>query len=188
MVSKWVADAMGKEGIYASWIAMRQYPWLHPGEYRDNGETAAQIVKSVENLIIIHDETEPTLKELRDFFAAGSFHGYPAVRGEKLLGYVDREKALAYIGRCILGFDGTELRTDVVPLEPLVVAGEEPEQISKCTFSREVAATDSELVNLSPLLDEAVLQLRKEVPLEVVVSMFQKLVCSAFPCYLPDPL
>ena len=91
---------------------MRQYPWLHPGEYRDNGETAAQIVKSVENLIIIHDETEPTLKELRDFFAAGSFHGYPAVRGEKLLGYVDREKALAYIGRCIFGYTSTGPRTD----------------------------------------------------------------------------
>lgn len=99
MVSKWVADAMGKEGIYALWIAMRQYPWLPSGEYRDSGQTAAQIVKSVENLVIIQDEKEPTLKELREFFSDGKYRGYPVVRGEKLLGYVDQDKALAYIGK-----------------------------------------------------------------------------------------
>ncbi|OBZ72186.1 H(+)/Cl(-) exchange transporter 3 [Grifola frondosa] len=38
MVSKWVGDAFGEDGIYAIWIAMRQYPWLPPREYRDNGE------------------------------------------------------------------------------------------------------------------------------------------------------
>ena len=32
------------------------------------------------------------------------------------------------------------------------------------------------MVNLSGLLEEAVLQLRKDVPLELVVNMFQKLV------------
>ena len=54
MVSKWVADAFGKEGIYSSWIAMRQYPWLPPTEYRDDGETAADIMAPYERLEVIN--------------------------------------------------------------------------------------------------------------------------------------
>ena len=44
------------------------------------------------------------------------------------------------------------------------------------TFIRDVAASNSEMINLAPLLDQAVLQLRKEVPLQLVVNMFQKMV------------
>lgn len=46
----------------------------------------------------------------------------------------------------------------------------------KCTFSKDVAAIDPDFINLSSLLDEAVLQMRKEVPLQLVVNMFQKMV------------
>ena len=38
------------------------------------------------------------------------------------------------------------------------------------------------MTNLSRLLEEAVLQLRKDVPLELVVSMFQKLVSCNHLC------
>ena len=40
------------------------------------------------------------------------------------------------------------------------------------------------MVNLSGLLEEAVLQLRKDVPLELVVNMFQKMVSAPIPCAL----
>ena len=45
---------------------------------------------------------------------------------------------------------------------------------------------------MSSLLEDAVLQLRKEVPLQLVVNMFQKMVCGIFlpltprlTCYIP---
>ena len=41
---------------------------------------------------------------------------------------------------------------------------------------------DSGMVNLSGLLEEAVLQLRKDVPLELVVNMFPKLVGALILC------
>lgn len=44
----------------------------------------------------------------------------------------------------------------------------------------QAAEGDSSLLNLSSLLEEAVLQLRKDVPLELVVNMFQKLVRGVF--------
>ena len=53
MISKWVADAFGPDGIYASWIALRRYPWLAPIEFRDNGEIAADAITPVNNLIVL---------------------------------------------------------------------------------------------------------------------------------------
>ena len=44
------------------------------------------------------------------------------------------------------------------------------------TFVAATARQHPELLDLSSLLDEAVLQLRKEVPLELVVDMFKKMV------------
>jgi chloride channel 3/4/5 len=55
MVSKWVADALGQDGIYASWIALRRYRWLAPFEFRDNGEIAADAMTPVNNLVVLHE-------------------------------------------------------------------------------------------------------------------------------------
>jgi chloride channel 3/4/5 len=63
MVSKWVGDAFGREGIYASWIALRRYPWLPTPEFRDRGETAASIMRPLSELVIIHDG-ESTVNDL----------------------------------------------------------------------------------------------------------------------------
>lgn len=156
VVSKWVGDALGKDGIYSTWIAMRQYPWLPPHEFRDNGQTAAQVVKSVENLVVIHDEQEGTLEELDVFLKQYDFHGFPVVRGERLLGYVDSKKTKAFI-------------------EPLVAEDAATGSVRRCTFSKDASAAGSDIINLSSLLDEAVLQLRNEVPLQVVVNMFQRM-------------
>ncbi|KAI0286120.1 hypothetical protein BGY98DRAFT_945091 [Russula aff. rugulosa BPL654] len=50
IISKWVADALGLDGIYASWIALRRYLWLAPIEFCDNGEIAADAMTPVNNL------------------------------------------------------------------------------------------------------------------------------------------
>lgn len=64
------------------------------------------------------------------------------------------------------------------PQEGLLADGQTLE--SRCTFLPPAWADrqngDSGVVNLSRLLEEAVLQLKKDVPLELVVNMFQQLV------------
>ena len=62
MVSKWVGDAFGKEGFYASWIALRKYPWLPPAEYKDKGETAANVMVPAEKLVLV--KANCTIEEL----------------------------------------------------------------------------------------------------------------------------
>ena len=63
---------------------------------------------------------------------------------------------------------------------------DDPSREQRCTFlpPSRVDQGDSGLVNLSGLLEEAVLQLRKDVPLELVVNMFQKMVSASTPCVL----
>lgn len=65
MVSKWVADAFGKEGIYSQWIALRRYPWIPNAEYRDNGEDASYIMVPYNRLVKIDGE-ESTLQKLSE--------------------------------------------------------------------------------------------------------------------------
>lgn len=56
MTSKWVGDALGKDGIYSVWIALRGYSWLPPVDYHDKGETGAHLMKPVDELIVIEDD------------------------------------------------------------------------------------------------------------------------------------
>ena len=106
VVSKWVADGLGRDGIYAVWIAMRRYPWLPPNEYRDQGQTAAQIMKPAADLVLVRDAGGHggTVGELLAFVRQYRFHGFPVVAGDDdmLVGFVVREKLRAHLGGCCI--------------------------------------------------------------------------------------
>jgi chloride channel 3/4/5 len=55
MTAKWIGDAFDVGGIYSVWIAMRGYPWLSSVDFKDKGETGAQIMKPTQNLVVIED-------------------------------------------------------------------------------------------------------------------------------------
>lgn len=172
MVSKWVADAFGEDGIYSTWIAMRQYPWLPAREFRDDGQTAAHVMKGAANLVVVHDDA--LLGELDELARTHAFRGFPVVRGDQLLGFVLRDKLQAAIG----ALREVVWRDVCSDDRPDAIFAENPAGDRRCTFvpPSQAAEGDSSLLNLSSLLEEAVLQLRKDVPLELVVNMFQKLV------------
>ncbi|KAI0047852.1 Cl-channel protein [Auriscalpium vulgare] len=153
MVAKWVGDAFGEDGIYAIWIAMRRYPWLAPIEYHDKGETAADVMTPAKSLVVL--ESGVLLGELGRILDTWEYHGFPVMEGKKLLGYSARDK----------------LRTYIAPL--LAEAGASDR---RCFFSESASSTSAEVmgVDVSPLVED-VLQLRKDVPLELVVNMFKKL-------------
>jgi chloride channel 3/4/5 len=83
-----------------------------------------------------------------------NFHGFPVVRDAELVGYVTRDKLI----ESLFAREPTALST------------------LRCTFSSRHSATGDNFENLSDLVEEAILQLRKEQPQELVVDMFQKLV------------
>jgi len=148
MTAKWVGDALGKDGIYTVWIAMRKYPWLPPVDYRDKGETAAQVMTPIEKLVVIEDGC--ALRELDNLVKKYRFHGFPVVKDVELIGYVTRDKLMMSI-------------ESIFSQEPA------SSPTRPCTFSSRRPATGSDLEDLSYVMEEAVLQLRKEQPQELVV-------------------
>ncbi|KDR80589.1 hypothetical protein GALMADRAFT_240906 [Galerina marginata CBS 339.88] len=157
MTSKWVGDAMGKDGIYSVWIAMRGYPWLPPVDYRDRGETGANLMKPLSQIIAIK-EAVTTVGDLKGLLARHQFHGFPIVdKHGEFVGYATRLELIAALDR--LQLDETE------------------EELGKrCTFSQNrLRVPAEERVDLSNALEDSIIQLRKEVPQEQVVNMFQKL-------------
>ncbi|EPT02984.1 hypothetical protein FOMPIDRAFT_1159568 [Fomitopsis schrenkii] len=158
MVSKWVGDYFGKEGIYSIWIAMRAYPWLPPSEFRDRGETGANVMKPAADLVVIAEDPAAgcELADVDQLVRMYRFHGFPVVCGDKLVGYATKEN---------LG----------VVLDTLIAEDLASGQRRRCTFVSSDTPTESDLVDLSEVLEDAVLQMRPEMPLELVVSTFQKL-------------
>jgi len=157
MISKWVGDAMGKDGIYSVWIAMRRYPWLPPVDYHDRGQTGANLMKPLSQIIFIEDGVT-TVGELKRLLATYEFHGFPIIdKHREYVGYATRQ----------------ELRT---ALEHLQIHESDFDRHKKCTFSQNRMRLEiDERVDLSSALEDSIIQLRKEVPQELVVNMFQKL-------------
>lgn len=102
MTSKWVGDAMGKDGIYSVWIAMRRYPWLPPVDYRDKGETGASIMVPLSQVISIEDGIT-TVRELKAILCQYQFHGFPIVDSHgEFVGYATRQELSATLGQLCL--------------------------------------------------------------------------------------
>ncbi|KAG6891249.1 hypothetical protein C0995_008501 [Termitomyces sp. Mi166 len=170
MTSKWVGDAISKDGIYPVWIALRQYPWLSPFTYHDKGETGADVMKSFDELVVINDELSPGA--LDALLKKYDFNGFPVVRGTHLVGFATREKIKAVLG---------ELGNNLLRVVPnwnadTLSSDDLSDDGRKCFFSsRESVLPEVDRIDFSVSLEEAVLQLRKNVPQELVVNMFQKL-------------
>jgi len=185
LVGKWVGDAISKEGIYAAWIQLRQYPSLPSGDFRDSGETAEKAMIPASRIFSIR--VHSTLQELGPFpvshisfglmynvealVEAHPYHGFPLVDSGLLKGYVSRARLRDAIGSreslSILSFSRSFY---LAPL--LEEANNEP--AGQCTFIQHPEGFPG--ADLSSIVDEAPMQMRKEMPLETVTSAFQKMV------------
>ncbi len=166
---------MGQDGIYSVWIAMRRYPWLPPKEYRDDGETGADIMKPLSDIIVIED-CVTTVRELKMILGTYIFHGFPVIDSHgECVGYSTRQELTGLLGEshhtlvmtlCLMPPVAERLRLDESDVD----------LDRKCTFSENLMRIPvDERVDLESTLEDSVIQLRKEVPQELVVNMFQKL-------------
>ena len=171
---------MGKDGIYSVWIAMRRYPWLPPVDYHDKGLIGANLMKPLSQVIVIEDGVT-TVGDLKRLLARYEFHGFPVIDNHReFVGFATRQEL-----RAALGKKWKLLLTSLITHHPFSFFKKERLQIDqsdfdrhkKCTFSQNrMRLAIDERVDLSGTLEDSIIQLRKEVPQELVVSMFQKLV------------
>lgn len=106
------------------------------------------------------------------------FSGFPVVQEEMFLGFVGREKLRLALGSPHLVFSSPVTLT--VPAEQLLSDRSPTELARECTFSHTYAASEPDFIDLSSLMEVSVLELRTEVPLELVVNMIHKMVRAFF--------
>jgi chloride channel 3/4/5 len=81
MLSKWVADAFGRQGFYEGWIELQDYPLIPRTSHQVVPEiSAADVMVPVESLITLHSRGH-TINELSRIVEASDVLGFPVITG-----------------------------------------------------------------------------------------------------------
>ncbi|XP_068148620.1 H(+)/Cl(-) exchange transporter 5 [Drosophila tropicalis] len=162
MASKWVGDALGRQGIYDAHIALNGYPFLDSKEEFAHTTLAADVMqpKRNETLNVITQDSM-TVDDVENLLKETEHNGYPVVvsrENQYLVGFVLRRDLNLAIGngkRLIEGINSSSivLFTSTTPIQNL---GPPPLKLKK-------------------ILDMAPITVTDQTPMETVVDMFRKL-------------
>ncbi|KAL8562214.1 H(+)/Cl(-) exchange transporter 3 [Nucella lapillus] len=164
MTSKWVGDALGREGIYDAHIALNGYPFLDSKEEFSHTTLAADVMRPRRGGAPLSVITQDTMTaEEVDHLLRSTFHnGFPVVVSQEsqyLVGFVlrrDLNLAIANAWKTTEGFG----RRSLVYFTSHVPAG---------------SPHDSTPLKLHKILDMAPITITDQTPMETVVEMFRKL-------------
>lgn len=158
MMAKWVGDAVGRRGIYESWIHFNEYPFLDNSD--DNllhipDVPSAQIMTRIEDLVVL-TATGLTIASLSAVLDAHPYRGFPVVSDPR------RAVLLGYISRAELSYSlSTPLARSLPP-------------DAEVFFSRP-SRPGAPALDLRPWVDQTPITLPSRCGLHLAVSYFQKL-------------
>lgn len=158
MLSKWVGDALGRRGIYESWIHQNEYPFLDNSD--DNllaipDVPSAQIMTRIEDLTVL-TAAGHTIASLSRLLDETSHRGFPVVASEP------RDLLLGYISRAELSYN-------------LQTASRDLPADTEAFFSRQPLADPRTTLDLRPWMDQTPITLPSQSSLHLAVNYFQKL-------------
>lgn len=105
MTSKWVADAIGREGIYDAHIRLNGYPFLEAKEEFSHKTLAMDVMRPRRNdppLTVITQDSM-TVEDIETIINETTYSGYPVVvsrESQRLVGFVLRRDLIISIGMC----------------------------------------------------------------------------------------
>ncbi|KAG6442792.1 hypothetical protein O3G_MSEX002552 [Manduca sexta] len=162
MASKWVGDALGRQGIYDAHIALNGYPFLDSKDEFQHTSLAADVMqpKRNETLSVITQDSM-TVDDVETLLKETEHNGYPVVvskESQYLVGFVlrrDLNLAIANARRTMEGIIGQSVVIFAGAVNP--PAGAPP------------------CLHLNRILDMAPITVTDQTPMETVVDMFRKL-------------
>ncbi|ENN75556.1 hypothetical protein HUJ04_004103 [Dendroctonus ponderosae] len=162
MASKWVGDALGRQGIYDAHIALNGYPFLDSKDEFQHTSLAADVMqpKRNETLSVITQDSL-TVDDIEALLKDTEHNGYPVVvsrDSQYLVGFVlrkDLNLAIANAKRMVDGICGQSL--------VLFTSGNPPQTLGPPPLK------------LKKILDMAPITITDQTPMETVVDMFRKL-------------
>ncbi|XP_061164571.1 H(+)/Cl(-) exchange transporter 4-like isoform X2 [Saccostrea echinata] len=171
MTSKWVGDALGKEGIYDAHIQLNGYPFLDSKEefthttlasdvMRPRSARYGSVVRNDPPLSVITQDSM-TVEEVEHVLKSASHNGFPVVvshESQYLVGFVLRRDLSLAISNALKLQDGVVYNsivyfTNQVPDNP----------------------NDPAPLKLRKIIDMAPVTITDQTPMEMVVEMFRKL-------------
>ncbi|XP_013162103.1 PREDICTED: H(+)/Cl(-) exchange transporter 5 isoform X2 [Papilio xuthus] len=171
MASKWVGDALGRQGIYDAHIALNGYPFLDSKDEFQHTSLAADVMqpKRNETLAVITQDSM-TVDDVESLLKETEHNGYPVVvskESQYLVGFVlrrDLNLAIANARRTIEGITGQSVVMFAGGAAALTGAG---------AGAGALAAPPA--LPLNRILDMAPITVTDQTPMETVVDMFRKL-------------
>lgn len=169
MVSKWVADAFGKESIYDEHILLNEYPFLdNKTEYRFTSKVL-DIMSSELTVLEVHGQT---VGKLGDFLTANNYTGYPIVtRKEEMIvvGYISHQELRTALERY-------KTLKNVPDDTPCYFTQTDINMAEADLRNRYGTTTPQQIpfVDLRSWMDEAPLQISCSTSLNLIFDLFKK--------------
>uniref|UniRef100_A0A0A9Z384 Chloride channel protein n=1 Tax=Lygus hesperus TaxID=30085 RepID=A0A0A9Z384_LYGHE len=164
MASKWVGDALGRQGIYDAHINLNGYPFLDSKEEFSHTSLAADVMqpKRTEPLSVLTQDSM-TVEDVEVLLKDTEHNGFPVVvsrESQYLVGFVLRRDLN-------LALENARRRLEGVTNESLVLFNFNP--------SNPMNPTGPPPLQLKKILDMAPITITDQTPMETVVDMFRKL-------------
>ncbi|OXB58080.1 hypothetical protein ASZ78_005023 [Callipepla squamata] len=164
MTSKWVADAIGREGIYDAHIRLNGYPFLEAKEEFSHKTLAMDVMRPRRNdppLTVITQDSM-TVEDIETIINETTYSGYPVVvsrESQRLVGFVLRRDLIISIENARKKQDGI-VSTSVIYFTD---------------HSPPLPPSSPSMLKLRSILDLSPFTVTDQTPMEIVVDIFRKL-------------
>ncbi|XP_051756665.1 H(+)/Cl(-) exchange transporter 5 isoform X2 [Ctenopharyngodon idella] len=164
MTSKWVADALGREGIYEAHIRLNGYPFLEAKEEFRHKTLATDVMRPRRSgpPLSVLSQSGMTVEEVERLILDTTFSGFPVVishQSQRLLGFVLRRDLVISLENARRHQEG------VVSVSAVL--------FTECDPPASLNAVPA--VKLRSILDLSPFTVTVHTPMEIVVDIFRKL-------------
>nr|XP_013797696.1 PREDICTED: H(+)/Cl(-) exchange transporter 5 isoform X3 [Apteryx mantelli mantelli] len=164
MTSKWVADAIGREGIYDAHIRLNGYPFLEAKEEFSHKTLAMDVMRPRRNdppLTVITQDSM-TVEDVEAIINETTYSGYPVVvsrESQRLVGFVLRRDL-------IISIENARKKQDGIVSTSIIYFTD---------HSPPLPPSSPSMLKLRSILDLSPFTVTDQTPMEIVVDIFRKL-------------
>ncbi|XP_029463341.1 H(+)/Cl(-) exchange transporter 5 isoform X1 [Rhinatrema bivittatum] len=164
MTSKWVADAIGREGIYDAHIRLNGYPFLEAKEEFTHKTLAMDVMRPRRSdpALTILTQDSMTVEDVESIVNETTYSGYPVVmtrESQRLVGFVLRRDLIISIDNALKKQDGI-VSTSIIYFTD---------------HSPPLPPTSPPALKMRSILDLSPFTVTDQTPMEIVVDIFRKL-------------
>ncbi|XP_077084076.1 H(+)/Cl(-) exchange transporter 5 [Siphateles boraxobius] len=164
MTSKWVADALGREGIYEAHIRLNGYPFLEAKEEFRHKTLATDVMRPRRSgpALSVLTQSGMTVEEVERLIVETTYSGFPVVishQSQRLVGFVLRRDL-------VISLENSRRHQEGVVSVSAVL-------FSECDLPASPNAPPA--VKLHSILDLSPFTVTVHTPMEIVVDIFRKL-------------